>query len=121
MTKRGKNAHKSDMKEPLYKFIQELYLSVLQETNTLAGKANLLFDFALAMIIVLYISTNSVVSVARIVASICNRALTEQTGDNIFELLLVFIIASVACIVFMHVTAKETSRKDKHMASFDDI
>lgn len=109
------------MKEPLYKFIQEFYLAVLQEASTLAGKTNLLVDGALLLIICLYMLTNTMVSVCRIVASIWNGALTEQTGDNIFKLLLVFIGASMLCIIFMHVTAKETSRKDKHMASFDDI
>lgn len=88
-------------------FFIEVFEALHLETTSIAGRINIVFDLALFLIIIIYLLTSTAASVARIVASIINRNLTGQTGDNIVTLIVIFIVASALCLVFMHITRKE--------------
>lgn len=88
-------------------FFTEAFKALHLETASIAGRINIGFDLSLLAIIIVYLLTSTAASVARIFASIFNHDLTDQAGDSIVSLILIFIGASALCLLFMHITRKE--------------
>lgn len=108
MDEKNKN---SDRKDPsihknVPKILSTLIKALRLETFTLPGRVNIAALILLAVIIVMYFLTNTFVSVARVVATIWNGAMTEQTEDNIVTLLIVFVACAVLCIIMIYRTQK---------------
>lgn len=89
------------------KALSELYKLAAKELKSPAGRVNILMVIGLIAIIIVYILSSTVTSVARIVASKWNAAFVAQTGDNIIALILAFIIPSALCFLFMKFIIKE--------------
>lgn len=95
--------------------IKELYKALIRETHSPSGKFNILVDAVLAIIIIVYLISNTATSVARIVSSIFNQELTGDTGDIILPLIFIFIAASLACLAFMWFVEREADKADRHI------
>lgn len=89
------------------KVFLELYKVAVKEFGSPPGRVNILMVIGLIAIIVVYALTNTVTSVARIVASVWNPEFVGQTGDNIIKLIIIFVIATGLCLVFMRFIIKE--------------
>ena len=101
-------------------FLNEILKAFHLETISSAGRVNIIFDLALLAIFIVYLLSNTVTSVTRIVASIFNPSLTRQTGDNVIVLAFIFIGASVGCLVFMHITRKEKEYYNQYIEDSKD-
>lgn len=102
-----KNAENKGMIVTCSRFFIEVSKTLHLEATSIAGRVNIVFDLALFLILIIYLLTSTVSSVTRIIASIINQNLTNQTGDNIVTLSLIFVVASALCLLFMHITRKE--------------
>lgn len=91
-----------------FRFFGALIEAIQWERLSAAGQVNLAVDFLLVAIIIVYLLSSTLTSIARIVSSIFNHDLTGGTGDNIVTLIVVFAILAAACVLFMHFTRKET-------------
>lgn len=91
--------------------LANLLKAVFKEVTTIAGRVNLLFDFLLFLIIVVYLYNSTLSSVALTVSSIFNEKLSTAAGDNIVTLIFIFLGASSACIVFMRFTENAKRKK----------
>ena len=94
-------------RENIPKVFSILIEALKLETLTIPGRVNVAGLFLLAFIIVMYFLTNSFVSVARVVATFWNGAMTEQTEDNILSLLIVFVVSAALCIIMLYRTHRE--------------
>ena len=68
---------------------------------------NLVFDIILAIIVIVYLLSNSMTALVRIIASVFNEKLTEGTKDNFALLLIILIVAYLACLVIMFIVDRE--------------
>lgn len=110
-----KTGKKNKDTDSSFSIIRELSSVLIQEVDSHAGRFNILVDAFLAVIIIVYLLSSTVSTVARIIASIFNSALTPQTGDNIVPLIVTFLVASFLCLSFMWFTKREHSKMDNHL------
>ena len=101
------NTDNSHTPNGFYSILAAIIAAVEFEIKSWAGKVNIFFDVILAGLIVVYFLSSSAVSITRIIVTIFNQELTKDTGDPIFILLLIFIGASILCIVFMYFVERE--------------
>jgi len=74
---------------------------------------NILSEFMLLVIIVVYLFQSTTTSVARIIASIWNTDLTSQTDDNIVTLLIIFFASFILCLGFIFIADRERKHFEK--------
>lgn len=95
------------------KILNEILNSIDLELHTWPGKINLFFDILLAIIVVIIILSTSASSIARIVSSIFNPALTESTSDSTIFLLLAILIGFwILCLIFMLIVEDTWKKKN---------
>lgn len=115
MEKKKKSKENDKGSSPPYNVLKELYSILMKEKNSTAGRFNIFVDALLALIIIVYLLSSTVAAVARIIASIFNSELTGQSGDNIVLLLVIFLITSLLCFVFMWFTKREHAAIDEQL------
>jgi len=110
--KRGsRQGYEERLIDKLFVFLGKL---LQWEKCSVAGRANLIIDILLFLIFIFYILSSSSVAIMRIVASIFNKSLTEQTGDNIGTLALIFAVCALACFVIAFIVLLEKKKYKEH-------
>lgn len=93
------------------KSLSELYRLASKEVKSIPGQINILMMIGLLAIILAYILSSTVASVARIIAAALDPAFIDQADDNIVGLILAFVIPSGLCLLFMKFIIREEGDK----------
>lgn len=117
-----KDNNKDDVKKNeengVFGFFKTLTQVFKWELYSPVGKANLVFDFLLAAIIVVFVIGDSATSIAGIISSIFKDTLkdaltvTEKNGDSIIVLILIFVAWCAICLFVIYLTRKEINNSD---------
>ena len=97
----------------IFQIIAGIFNALHLELFSPVGRINILSEFMLLVIIVVYLFQSTTTSVARIIASIWNTDLTSQTDDNIVTLLIIFFASFILCLGFIFIADQERKHFEK--------